>query len=244
MSPGQLSAVILAAGAGARLGELGRRYSKPLVPVAGQPLIEWIIRSLRAAAVERFVVVGHVSDASLAAFLRAAHPDITLVTQAERRGIADALRVALPRVARESAYLACACDSLFEPEDLRRLVAAGERAPAEAVIGVVEMGTEATASRSAVCLDGDHVLEIVEKPAAGAAPSGFVAMPVYWLSRSASPYIEADAPLGGEAYITTALNAFIQAGGRVRAVRMSGRLEITTAEDVARAEAWLVRPGT
>src|SRR5512147_2802307 len=93
-----LTAVILSAGAGSRLGELGRRHSKAMLPVAGRPLIDWSIERLRAAGVDRLVVVGHVSDADLEVFLHSSHPDVILVRQGERRGIADALRLALPSV--------------------------------------------------------------------------------------------------------------------------------------------------
>jgi len=166
-----------------------------------------------------------------------------LVTQSERRGIADALQRALPLVANEPAYLACACDSVFQPAEIAQLIALGRSEPNAAVIGVGEMGSAATASRSAVRLDGNQVREIVEKPAPGTASSGLVAMPLYWLPRSSHPDIQTAPALGAERYISTALNAFIAAGGRVLAFHVSGRLEITTAEDVGRAAAHLRKHG-
>jgi len=90
-----LTGIILAAGAGTRLGALGRRYSKPMLPIAGQPLIGWLVTGLRAAGVERLVVVRHASDEHLHDYLHDAHSDAQLVIQSDRRGIADALRLAL-----------------------------------------------------------------------------------------------------------------------------------------------------
>src|SRR5262249_49084484 len=90
------TAVILAAGAGTRLRGLGRRHSKAMLPIAGKPLIGWAIERLRAAQVDHLVVVVHLSDHELGAFVRAAGGD--LVQQAERRGIGDALRLALPSI--------------------------------------------------------------------------------------------------------------------------------------------------
>src|SRR5262249_4562893 len=121
----RLTAVILAAGAGSRLGELGKRYSKPMVPVLGQPLIEWVLRRLATVCIERTIVVGHPSDQGLRAFLAEHHPEAALIEQSERRGIADALRCALPSLADEEGYLACACDSIFHVDDLSRLIAVG-----------------------------------------------------------------------------------------------------------------------
>ena len=233
------TAIILAAGAGSRLGELGRRYSKPMLPIADRPLIDWVVARLRAAGVADIVVVGHESDESLANFLTANHPDIRRLTQSARRGIADAVRLALPLVVGERGFVACACDSLFDADDIARLIAVGRQSTDAAAVGVLEMGIDATASRSAVRLDGDRVVEIVEKPLPGVSRSGMVAMPLYWLPRRAALYVESVAPIGAEAYVSSALNDFIRGGGIVRAVRVRARLEITTAADVAQATAAL-----
>lgn len=62
-------ALIIAAGHGSRLRALSP--SKPLTPVAGVPLIEWAVRDLAAAGVERVVVAtGHAAD-RVEAFLAA-----------------------------------------------------------------------------------------------------------------------------------------------------------------------------
>jgi len=229
--------VILAAGAGSRLGELGRRYSKPMVPVAGRPLIDWGIERLQAAGVGELIVVRHAGDSMLAAHLAAHWPAIGVAVQSERRGIADALCAALPLLGEAPAYLACACDSLFRPDDVAALIAAG--AGGAAAVGVLDMGAGATAGRSAVRLDGDRVLDIVEKPAPGTAPSSLVAAPLYWLPRAVDPYLAAPAAQGAERYISVALAAFARAGGTVRAVRLRERLEVTTADDVAALDARL-----
>jgi dTDP-glucose pyrophosphorylase len=230
-----VSAVILAAGAGRRLGALGRRHSKPMLPLAGRPLVAWVIDSLRQAGIVRLVVVGHPSDAALAAFLQAGYPDITLALQPERRGIADALQHALPLIADQPAYLCCACDSVFESADIARVLAVGRRCVGEAVIAVLDMGRAATSARSAVVLDGDRVTRIVEKPPPGTAPSGLVALPLYWLPAAVGPLLTDVPAVGGERHVSTALNVFLHAGGSARAVIVRHRLEITTATDAEQA---------
>jgi NDP-sugar pyrophosphorylase family protein len=229
------TAVILAAGAGRRLGLLGGASSKAMVRVGGRPLIEWVVDRLRASGVKKLVIVSHDSDESLQRFVRDVG-NATLVTQHERLGIADALLQALPALDARPGYLACACDSLFEPEDLRAIIGVGESERAAVVVGVQEMGEQATSTRSAVELRGDFVERIVEKPAAGTARSPMVALPLYWLTAAVSPHLRSAAAVGGERHISTALNDFISAGGRVRAVAVAGRIEITSAADVARAE--------
>ncbi len=230
------SAVILAAGAGKRLGEIGKRHSKPMVPIDGRPLIDHVIDRLRAAGVDRLVVVAHADDQRLRRHLRRYAADVDVAVQAERRGIAEAVLIGARCLATD-AYVACACDSLFEPGDIVHLIARGRAEPGAAAVGVLDMGEAATRSRSAVRLDGELVREIVEKPTTPL--SGLVAMPLYWLTAELSLYLATAETHDGERHVTTALNAFIPSGGRVLAVPVRGRLEITTAEDVAGAEALL-----
>lgn len=55
--------MVLAAGRGARLGELGLRTPKALVPVGGVPLLETTLRRLSAAGFDEVVVnVHHLAD--------------------------------------------------------------------------------------------------------------------------------------------------------------------------------------
>ena len=235
------TAVILAAGAGRRLGDLGRSTSKAMVPVLGRPMAQWVIERLRAAGVGDMVVVAHESDAALQAFVEQAGADIRVVRQRERRGIADAVVQALPQV-KGDAYLACACDSLFDSVDITRVIDAGRRDAGTAVVGVQEMGVEATATRSAVEVRDGLVARLHEKPPPGTTDSPLVALPLYWLTAALEPYLRDAVLVGGERHVSTALNEYIASGGRVRAVNVGHRTEITTAEDIARAEAELGAP--
>jgi NDP-sugar pyrophosphorylase family protein len=235
-----LTAVVLAAGAGTRLGVVGTRTSKAMLPVAGQPLVEWVFAMLERAGVERLVVVGHPSDTELARLTRS-RGNATLVLQAERRGIADALTCALPALAGEAAYLACACDSLYRVPEVRRLIDTGRSLPQAAAVAVLEMDRAATASRSAVRLQGNRVIDIVEKPRPGTVDSPVVALPLYWLPSAIAPFCGAAARDGNERYVSTALRSFIQSGGNVLAVPMTARIEITTPTDIEAAEHYLAQ---
>jgi hypothetical protein len=52
-----VQAVILAAGRGSRLGDLTRNHPKPFLPLAGVPLLDRLLASLRSAGVETVTVV-------------------------------------------------------------------------------------------------------------------------------------------------------------------------------------------
>jgi MurNAc alpha-1-phosphate uridylyltransferase len=56
-------AMVLAAGYGTRLKPLTDRMPKPLVPVAGQPMIEYALDKLRAYGIEEVIInVSHLKD--------------------------------------------------------------------------------------------------------------------------------------------------------------------------------------
>jgi len=227
------TAIVTAAGAGTRLGELGQRHSKAMVPIAGRPLIDWGLQRLRDAGVERIIVVAHADDAALREFVRSTHRDVAVALQDERRGIADAISRALPLID-DTAYLACACDSLFDADDIATIVARGQSRPGAAIVGVLAMHPGASASRSAVRLDGERVVAIVEKPPPGSMATELVAAPLYWLPRAVDSYLSANTTRS-ERYVTSALSEYIADGGDVIGVRLRGRIEVTTAEDVAKA---------
>ena len=56
MSPAPLTALILAAGRGERMRPLTDATPKPLLAVAGRPMIEWHLRALAAAGVRQVVI--------------------------------------------------------------------------------------------------------------------------------------------------------------------------------------------
>ncbi len=84
--PQPLAAVILAAGKGTRLRSA---LPKVLHPVAGRPMLEWVLNAARAAGCEHiYVVVGHGADA-VQNEIEA--DDVTWVLQEEQLGTGHAL---------------------------------------------------------------------------------------------------------------------------------------------------------
>ena len=61
------TAMILAAGRGTRMGELGEKYPKALLEVDGKPLIQYHIEKLSAAGFSRIIInVSHHAVNSVA----------------------------------------------------------------------------------------------------------------------------------------------------------------------------------
>lgn len=68
--PGPKTAMVMAAGLGTRMRPLTNTMPKALVPVAGKPLIAYVLDPLVAAGVERVVVNVHAHADQLEAYLR------------------------------------------------------------------------------------------------------------------------------------------------------------------------------
>ena len=97
-----MDAVILAAGLGTRLRPHTNTIPKPLLPVQGRPILDWIIGAM-PPEVDRLVVVTHYLAEQVDAYL-AGQQHIRnwhTVRQEVPRGTGDALRVCKPHITSE-----------------------------------------------------------------------------------------------------------------------------------------------
>jgi len=100
-------AVILCAGEGTRLRPLTSLSPKHLMPVAGKPLLDWILVDLAAAGIREVgLVVGHYSRAINEYVQEGSRWGLaaTYLTQTEPHGLADAVNTAREFVGQESFY--------------------------------------------------------------------------------------------------------------------------------------------
>jgi MurNAc alpha-1-phosphate uridylyltransferase len=90
-------AMILAAGYGTRLKPLTNRMPKPLIPVAGKPMIEYALDKLRAYGIEEVIInVSHLKD-QLTVYLSAFNDlTIKISEEAEPLETGGGLKKALP----------------------------------------------------------------------------------------------------------------------------------------------------
>ena len=81
-------AFILGAGLGTRMRPLTATKPKPLVPLAGKPLIDHVIERLKQVGVERFIVNVHYCGDQLEAHLKQ-HDNCTIIISDERETLLD-----------------------------------------------------------------------------------------------------------------------------------------------------------
>ncbi|MEX0585908.1 MAG: NTP transferase domain-containing protein [Pirellulales bacterium] len=156
-------AIILAAGKGTRMAS---DLPKVLVPVCGRPMIGYVIDAVRAAGVERIVVVvGYRSDLVRQEF--ADELGVEFVEQTEQLGTGHAVMMCREQLARHAGpVLILAGDSpLVQPSSLRALLAEfAVRQPA-VVIGTANKPNPTGLGRIIRSSDGGFLAIVEEKDA-------------------------------------------------------------------------------
>lgn len=239
-----MQAVIPAAGQGTRMGPLTEHRPKPLVPVAGRPLLAHALDSVRTVADGAVVVVGYRGERIRERFGHEHEGlSLTYVEQPERRGLADALARAEPAV--DGPFVHLNADNVFGAEpggaaNVRRLLARRQKTDADAVL-LVERVSRAVARRvGVVTTDCDgRVRDVVEKPEN--PPSRLVQTGCFAFAPSVFGACRAVEPgETGEVELSDAI-ARLAREGRVETVRLQGwRRNVNTPWDRAAAGARLV----
>jgi MurNAc alpha-1-phosphate uridylyltransferase len=120
------TAMVLAAGLGKRMRPLTATRPKPLVEVAGKPLLDHVLDRLRAAGIQRVVVNVHYLAAVVEAHLRDAAGDLEILISDESRQLLETgggVVKALPLIEDET-FLIVNSDNLWVdgPVDAIRLL--------------------------------------------------------------------------------------------------------------------------
>lgn len=224
--------VVLAAGKGTRLRPVTDHRSKAMVPVLGEPLVARAVAPWLELGVRELVVVVGPGDREIRElFSRSAgrEPDVAVVEQRHRRGMADALAAAAPLVRGD--FAVTACDSLIPGEVVGRML--GAHRPGSAVLSLMDVAPDLVARSASVVCDGDRVRRIVEKPAPGAEPSSTVSLPHYVLPRRILDILPGLAPSPrGEIELQGAIQRLIDADVRVTGVRTSSRSQVSSPDDL------------
>jgi bifunctional UDP-N-acetylglucosamine pyrophosphorylase / glucosamine-1-phosphate N-acetyltransferase len=155
-----VAAVILAAGKGTRMKS---GLVKVLHPVAGRPMIDWVVDAARAAgAAPSVLVIGHQADAVRAVFRGDA--DIRCALQAEQLGTGHAVACAREQLAGFSGTVLIMCGDtpLLRGETLQGLIAFHQENRAALTVLTAVMDNPSGYGRVVRDADG-RVVRIVEQ---------------------------------------------------------------------------------
>ena len=227
------AAMVLAAGRGERMRPLTNTIPKPLVPVAGKPLIDHVLDRLAAAGVERAVVnVHHLAD-QIERHL-AARTKPRIVISDERRSLLDTgggVVKALPTLGHKP-FFHINSDTIWidrEKPNLLRLAAAFDSARMDALLLLAPArGSIGYAGRGDFMMAADG--RLTRRVEGQTAPF------VYAGAAILRPELFKDAPVG--AFSLTRLFDRAEAAGRLHGLAMEGVwMHVGTPDAIAEAEA-------
>ncbi len=233
--------VLLAGGRGTRLGSLTDTLPKPMLPVAGRPLLEHILVAIRDSTPLRdfVIVVRYRAETIIEHFGDGKRWDVSIryaPQPDELPGTGGAVRAAT-QVLGQTAFLMSFGDILTDAVNYRRLLEAYQSGIA-AVIGVNWLAD--VSEGGGVWLDGDRVTRLEEKPRH--ADTHWNLAGVHVLSPLIEPVLRELSPSArGEYELTDALNRLLQQHpDGIRAVRFEGYWnDVGTPERLRQAEAYL-----
>ncbi len=151
-----METVILAAGSGTRIRPLSANTPKPMLPVAGKPLVEHTADAAVEAGTERLVFVVGYREKEIRSHFGDTYrgTPVRYATQETPQGTADALQEAAPYL--DGPFAVLNGDSLYEPADIDELFDSCPSVAATRVPNPSNYGVLST--------DGGVVTDIVEKP--------------------------------------------------------------------------------
>lgn len=190
--------MIFAAGLGTRMGALTRDRPKPLLAVAGRPLIDHALDLARGAGASRIVVNTHAHAAQIEAHLARVAPDVAISHEAELLETGGGLRRALPLLGPGPVHSLNADAVWTGPNPLVLLRAAFDAARMDALLCLVPreaahahlgagdffLGPEGALAWRGAAAEAPYVYSgaqlIATEPVAAAAEGAFSLREIWW----------------------------------------------------------------
>jgi glucose-1-phosphate thymidylyltransferase len=250
MPPSPSTGVVLAAGSGVRLMPLTATRPKPMLPIAGKPLLQYNLEQLAAAGVREIIIIISPNGKPIERHFGDRFGDASLryIVQAEARGTGHAVRLAREATGRE-AFLCIFGDNLTAWPVTRLLPAhrsslgprPGDLTKGQPVATMALFHARDPRRHGVVELSGRAICRIVEKPEH--PPSDLASAGMFIFEPEIFDALAATAPAAsGEVQLPDALELLI-AGGRAvaYAVLDEWRLNINTPQDLLEANRHLLQ---
>jgi len=217
-------AVLLAAGLGRRLQPYTDTTPKPLLVHRGKPTLDYLLDSLQQAGITHVILVTHHLHEQVEQYaqLRSAGSvqHVQCVYQSHLFGTAHALQAVIDTAPEHLSlpFILSATDYLVPREFFSALVNFYHQHDAQATVSMKQLPEAELESRSSIRFDEDKfILEIVEKPARGTAPSNNAANLTFILPPQIIDYID-NVPMSerGEREVQHAINQWLSEGGTAK----------------------------
>ncbi|MDE2491219.1 MAG: NTP transferase domain-containing protein [Elusimicrobia bacterium] len=232
------SAGIIAAGDGSRLAASHPGTVKPLVPVAGRPLIHWVVAGLAQAGAGSLTVLTNSRGTPVPGSLEAAFPSLVFdFLRADTVSSFESFRLVCRRLSeRAPEFLVSTVDALIPPADVARFWDACRGARADAGLAL----TAHVDDEKPLWVDVDEA-GLVTAVGDDARARRRVTCGLYYMTRAAAARLPDAA---AHPRLRDFWRSLAASGARVAGTSLSKTLDVDRPEDVAAAEAYLTTEKT
>jgi UDP-N-acetylglucosamine diphosphorylase / glucose-1-phosphate thymidylyltransferase / UDP-N-acetylgalactosamine diphosphorylase / glucosamine-1-phosphate N-acetyltransferase / galactosamine-1-phosphate N-acetyltransferase len=217
-----MKAVLLAAGEGVRLLPITATRPKHLIKIAGKPILQFCLEAVKRAGINEAIIVTHYMGDSIRSYFGDGEKlglKLTYIEQKEILGTGNAAEVAEPYV--NDDFILIYGDLLFGPDSVKTVLSQFKNGKTAAVMGVVPVDKPENYGIVEQNAKGE-LKRIVEKPAAGKAPSNLANTGVYAFSKEIFDKIKkTKASIRCEWELTDAITMFAEEGKTVLAAELS-----------------------
>ncbi len=201
-----MKAIIPAAGLGTRFLPVTRVVPKEMLPIGAKPALELIVDEARAAGASEVVIVISEGKELIRKYFEG-QGDIRFVYQKEQKGLGHAVLQAeidddVLILLGDALVVGCCA--------AKEMVEVSKRHAGAAVIGCERVPKEKVSRYGIMKLDGDRIVDMVEKPAVEEAPSDIAVAGRYLLPAAIFGYLKTQTPgKGGEIQLTDAIKRML-----------------------------------
>jgi len=239
-----MKAVVLAAGEGVRLQPITATRPKHLIKLGGKAILEHCIEALKSCGLTDIVIVTHYMSDAIRQYFGDGEKfgvKIAYVEQKAILGTGNAVSTVEPYV--DGDFTLVYGDLLFAPDSLKTVLQCYETEEAAAVMAVVPV--EKPENYGIVEIDNKKAVKrIIEKPAAGEAPSNLANAGIYVFSLEVFDKLQQiTASVRGEWELTDALSLLIKDGKAVLAAEIcrGDWFDIGRPWDLLDANSWVLK---
>ncbi|PYP05219.1 MAG: nucleotidyltransferase [Gemmatimonadetes bacterium] len=214
-----MKVIVPLAGKGTRLLPLTKRVPKPLVRVAGRPVMDYVMDAVKGLDVDELIVItGHLKDVVERYIVERYDVKATFVEQKTLDGTAGAINLARPYV--DSPVLIIFVDTVFEAD-----LSLVNRVDADGIIWVKEV--EDYQRFGVIVTDaGGYMTRIVEKPSTPISRLANIGLQYVkdWkaLFDGIAHTLKQPPGKGGEYYLTDAFQYMVDRGRRLLTAPVAG----------------------
>ena len=201
-----MKAIIPAAGLGTRFIPVTRVVPKEMLPIGAKPALELIVDEARAAGADEIVIVISEGKELIRKYFEG-QGDIRFVYQKEQKGLGHAVLQAeidddVLILLGDALVVGCCA--------AKEMVDVSKAHGGAAVIGCERVPKEKVSRYGIMKLEGDRIVDMVEKPAIEEAPSDIAVAGRYLLPAAIFGYLKTQTPgKGGEIQLTDAIRRML-----------------------------------